>query len=251
MVRLGRILRDYREAGAINSLIALWGFVDDATFLTKSGHVGVVYQLRGQDAEGLTHAQRRRSSTSSRRPSDCWTSTVASTSTSSSRPSSRSLRRLPARGRTRGALTRRTRLPERAPARTVSTIDHFLVLLYEAADPGSDHDPWVARGALLGDALRNWLSTTATCHAARERDLDRAIGTLHHKASARRGPTRRLRAPTPREGPRPSGSSAGWSTTTRRRWPPRRWPTTRIWTTSSRTPPSSAIATSWSSGGTR
>ena len=59
MVRLGRILRDYREAGAVNSLIALWGFVDETTFLTKSGHVGVVYQLRGQDAEGLTHAQRR------------------------------------------------------------------------------------------------------------------------------------------------------------------------------------------------
>ena len=59
MVRLGRILRDHREAGAVNSLIALWGFVDDCTFLTKSGHVGLVYQLRGHDAEGLTHGQRR------------------------------------------------------------------------------------------------------------------------------------------------------------------------------------------------
>src|SRR5215207_7124209 len=59
MVRLGRILRDHREAGAFNSLLALWGFVDESTFLTKSGHVGVVYQLRGQDAEGLTHPQRQ------------------------------------------------------------------------------------------------------------------------------------------------------------------------------------------------
>ena len=59
MVRLRRILRDHQEAGAINSLLALWGFVDDTTFLTKCGHVGVVYHLRGQDAEGLTHAQRR------------------------------------------------------------------------------------------------------------------------------------------------------------------------------------------------
>ena len=40
MMRLGRILRDYSDAGALNSLIALWGFVDDDTFLTKAGHVG-------------------------------------------------------------------------------------------------------------------------------------------------------------------------------------------------------------------
>ena len=53
MVKVGRILRDYAEAGAINSLIALWGFVDDHTFLTKAGHVGVVYRMRGPDAEGL------------------------------------------------------------------------------------------------------------------------------------------------------------------------------------------------------
>ena len=39
----------------------LVGFVDECTFLTKSGHVGVVYQLRGQDAEGLTHSQRQAS----------------------------------------------------------------------------------------------------------------------------------------------------------------------------------------------
>jgi hypothetical protein len=59
VVRLGRILRDHREAGAVNALIALWGFVDDCTFLTKGGHVGLVYHLRGHDPEGLTHGQRR------------------------------------------------------------------------------------------------------------------------------------------------------------------------------------------------
>ena len=59
MVRLGRILRDYRETGAINGLLALWGFVDETTFLTKAGHVGVVYRLQGIDYEGLTHGQRR------------------------------------------------------------------------------------------------------------------------------------------------------------------------------------------------
>ena len=59
MVSLRRILRDYREAGSLNGLLALWGFVDDTTFLTKAGHVGVVYRVRGVDYEGLSHPQRQ------------------------------------------------------------------------------------------------------------------------------------------------------------------------------------------------
>src|SRR5471030_2042374 len=42
MVRVARILKDFRETGALNSLIALWGFVDETTFLTKAGAVGVL-----------------------------------------------------------------------------------------------------------------------------------------------------------------------------------------------------------------
>jgi len=59
MVRLRRILRDYQEAGSVNSLLALWGFVDDETFLTKAGHVGTVFRLAGVDYEGLEAAGRR------------------------------------------------------------------------------------------------------------------------------------------------------------------------------------------------
>ena len=59
MVSVGRILRDYRDAGSVNGLLALWGFVDDTTFLTKAGHVGVVYRIRGVDYEGLSHPQRQ------------------------------------------------------------------------------------------------------------------------------------------------------------------------------------------------
>ena len=58
MLTLKRILRDYQDAGSVNGLLALWGFVDDATFLTKAGHVGVVYRLKGVDYEGLTLGQR-------------------------------------------------------------------------------------------------------------------------------------------------------------------------------------------------
>ena len=93
MVRVGRILRDYAEAGAVNSLIALWGFVDEHTFLTKAGHVGVVYQMRGPDAEGLTHAQRQAAGAPVRgRPS----------------PARRALPRLPVRGQADSRAVRRT-----------------------------------------------------------------------------------------------------------------------------------------------
>ena len=59
MLNVGRIRRAYREAGSLNSLLSLWGFVDDHTFLTKAGHVGLVYRIAGMDHEGLDHSQRR------------------------------------------------------------------------------------------------------------------------------------------------------------------------------------------------
>ena len=58
MLSFKRILRDYEDTGSVNSLLSLWGFVDDTTFLTKAGHVGVVYRLKGIDCESLTHGQR-------------------------------------------------------------------------------------------------------------------------------------------------------------------------------------------------
>lgn len=59
MMRVRRILKDFQETGALNSLIALWGFVDDTTFVTKAGAVGVLYRLRGIDFECLDHPQRQ------------------------------------------------------------------------------------------------------------------------------------------------------------------------------------------------
>lgn len=60
MIRVDRILRDYRESGALNEQIALWGFIDDSTFLTKAGDVGLVFEMRGPDATALTHEERHR-----------------------------------------------------------------------------------------------------------------------------------------------------------------------------------------------
>lgn len=58
MVRISRILRDYSEAGGVNTLLAPWGFVDDATLLTKAGHLARIYTVRGIDVDGLTHPER-------------------------------------------------------------------------------------------------------------------------------------------------------------------------------------------------
>ena len=50
---------DYDDAGGVNTLLSVWGFVDAGIFPTKAGHVGLVYRLGGVDIDGLTHVQRR------------------------------------------------------------------------------------------------------------------------------------------------------------------------------------------------
>ena len=60
MIRVDRIFRDYRESGALNEQIAIWGFVDDATFLTKAGDVGLVFEMKGPDPTAMTHEERQR-----------------------------------------------------------------------------------------------------------------------------------------------------------------------------------------------
>lgn len=49
MVRISRLLKDYADAGALNERLAVWGFVDDHTFLTKAGAVGVAFRLTAVD----------------------------------------------------------------------------------------------------------------------------------------------------------------------------------------------------------
>jgi hypothetical protein len=59
MLSVRRVVRDYEEAGSLNGLLAPWGFVDDHTFITKAGHVGLVYRVSGVDYECLDQTQRR------------------------------------------------------------------------------------------------------------------------------------------------------------------------------------------------
>lgn len=59
MKSLHRLLRDYTDSGALNSLIQVWGFVDDQVFITKAGEIGMVCRLHGVDYEGCDHGKRQ------------------------------------------------------------------------------------------------------------------------------------------------------------------------------------------------
>jgi type IV secretion system protein VirB4 len=56
MVKVSRLLKDYSEAGALNERVAVWGFVDDHTFLTKAGAVGLAFRLAPVDPACLESA---------------------------------------------------------------------------------------------------------------------------------------------------------------------------------------------------
>ena len=182
MVKLARILRDYRDAGSVNGLLALWGFVDEGTFLTKAGHVGVVYRLQGIDYEGLTHTQR------------C----------SLVHRFEAALRLLDEHCRVYQYLVKQIIDPIVA-ARCAQPIANeaiqrradylnsrrndlydlalYLVVIYEAPTVARTSTRLRNLGRAPSEALRAWLSTRHTVTLL-EADLDRAITTLHHKTQA-------------------------------------------------------------------
>ena len=53
MLKLQRIFKNYQETGAFNEQVNLYGFIDSNVFLTKSGELGVILEVRGVDYECL------------------------------------------------------------------------------------------------------------------------------------------------------------------------------------------------------
>jgi hypothetical protein len=182
VVRLGRILRDYSEAGGVNALLPLWGFVDGGTFMTKAGHVGLAYKLRGVDVDGLTQAQRR----------------------SLTHRMEAALRQLDERCRLYQYLVKRTVDSFVAPAcaepvaqealcrrasylnerrHELFQIAQYVVLLRETAAQGQVSTRLHGLWQQPREALRRWLSTH---HALKmlESELDDAIDRLLHQAEA-------------------------------------------------------------------
>jgi type IV secretion system protein TrbE len=56
MLRFSRIFKDYRETGSLGERVNLYGFIDSQVFLTKSGEVGLILEVRGVDYECLDGA---------------------------------------------------------------------------------------------------------------------------------------------------------------------------------------------------
>ena len=53
MLNLKRIFKNYEEAGSLNAMVNLFGFIGPHLFLTKSGDVGVILEMGGVDYECL------------------------------------------------------------------------------------------------------------------------------------------------------------------------------------------------------
>jgi len=53
MLRLSRIFKNYGETGSFNEQVNLYGFIDSHVFLTKTGDLGVILEVRGVDYECL------------------------------------------------------------------------------------------------------------------------------------------------------------------------------------------------------
>ena len=58
MFKLSEIVKDWKESGALQAHINLYGFWGEETFLTKSGDLGMVLRMKGIDYESLDHASR-------------------------------------------------------------------------------------------------------------------------------------------------------------------------------------------------
>lgn len=180
MLRLPRIIRDYREAGSVNELLAPWGFVDDHTFLTKAGHVGIVYRVGGIDLEGLSHSERR----------------------GIVHRMEAALRLLDEQCRLYQYVIKRTVVPfvsadcrqpivQEAVQRRAEYLNSrrsqlfelalYAVLIYESPGVGRSTNSMQALLSSPNDTLRRWLSTKRASEVL-ESELDRAVGALHHKA---------------------------------------------------------------------
>src|ERR1700691_6432218 len=53
MLKLKRIFKNYQETGSLAEQVNVSGFIGPEVFLTKSGEVGVILEVRGVDYECL------------------------------------------------------------------------------------------------------------------------------------------------------------------------------------------------------
>jgi len=183
MVRLQRILRDHQEAGSVNSLIALCGFVDREVFLTKAGHVGIVFRLAGVDYECLDESSRRdvvHRFEAALRVLDEQCRVYQYLCKRRVPPIDVALCEQPI---VNDAVQRRADYLNERRAELYE-LDLHLVLVYEGLRSNSGASTRL-QGVLQNPrrALREWLSSASVLRLL-EADLDRAVAQLQQKAAA-------------------------------------------------------------------
>jgi type IV secretion system protein VirB4 len=177
---MSRILRDYSDAGGLNTLLAPWGFVEEATLLTKAGHLAQSYAVRGIDVDALTHPERH----------------------AHAHRMEAALRALDERCRVYQYLVKRNADAFVAPpcpepiAREAATrraaylnarrsdlyrLELFMVLVYEPPARARVSTSLSNLRRSPRDAVRSWLSTSQALHMV-ETELDAAVEALAHKA---------------------------------------------------------------------
>lgn len=180
MLSMRRILRDYDDAGSLNSLLALWGFADDHTFMTKAGDVGLVYRLSGADYEGLDHAQRR---------------AVVHAYEATLRSLDETFRVYQYLVKRRIAPIRTTACPESLARHAIRQraeylndrraelfeLQLFLVLVHEDQRRGANSTRLRGLFREPRAAMRRWLSASETARLL-QTDVERSIATLHATA---------------------------------------------------------------------
>jgi type IV secretion/conjugal transfer VirB4 family ATPase len=171
------ITKEYREAGALNGLIALHSALDEKTFLTKAGHLVQALRVHGVDHECLDHSQLNQ---------------VA-------RRFEAALRTLPGTFRLYQLMLKRDHapLPSEEPAsptvreavrnrieflqtksEDLYTLDLYFVIIYECGlgNQGAE-EKWRRAVRQPREALAQWLSHEATLRIL-ESDLTRAVEAL-------------------------------------------------------------------------
>ena len=167
MVKVSRLLKDYADAGALNDRLAVWGFVDPVTFLTKAGAVGVMFRLDGVDDACLDHAERagRRRADSSRRSGSSTSRSACISTWSSGRPVVPA-RRPHANPVVHEALERRAAYFA-AKADSLFDYELYTVVLYEGWSGARDGSSLRGRSAALASRSRELLSVRRVMTRAR------------------------------------------------------------------------------------
>jgi type IV secretion/conjugal transfer VirB4 family ATPase len=183
MRRLSQIVQDYRETGAMNTLINLYGFVDDGVFLTKGGDLGMVLALGGVDDACLDPDQREavtRRFEVALRLWDEHTRLYQYVLKRNRVPLPDASHAHPAVD----AILRRRHAFQEATQADRYTVDLYLVVLAEAGRHTDPWDQWVRRvGRAPLTAIRDGLSTARTVVRLDEA-IERRRVQLRHQVEA-------------------------------------------------------------------